>query len=152
MSATVLRRIQIEINRFSTDPVEGIRIAPHEDNIRYIDAFIKGPMGSPYEGGEFKLEIFLRDGYPMEPPLVRFLTPVYHPNIDKLGRICLDTLKDAWTPAIQIRTMLMSVQALMSTPNLDDPLNEVAAKHWKRDKASAEAEAKRLTALHARAK
>lgn len=108
-----------EINRFKTDPVEGISIAPHEENIRYIDAYIAGPQGSPYEGGKFKLEIFLGEGYPMDPPLCRFLTPVYHPNIDKLGRICLDILKDAWTPAIQIRSMLLSIQALMSAPNLD---------------------------------
>ena len=55
----------------------------------------------------------------MDPPLCRFLTPVYHPNIDKLGRICLDILKDAWTPALQIRSLLLSIQALLSAPNLD---------------------------------
>ena len=48
---------------------------------------------TPKSGGVFKLELFLTDDYPMVPPKIRFLTKIYHPNVDKLGRICLDVLK-----------------------------------------------------------
>lgn len=73
----------------------------------------------------------------MAPPKVRFLTRIYHPNIDKLGRICLDILKDKWSPALQIRTVLLSIQALLSAPNPDDPLANDVADHWKTDEAGA---------------
>ncbi|MBA0699588.1 hypothetical protein Goari_001206, partial [Gossypium aridum] len=54
-----------------------------------------------------------------------------------LGRICLDILKDKWSPALQIRTVLLSIQALLSAPNPDDPLSENIAKHWKTNEAEA---------------
>lgn len=76
-------------------------------------------------GGIFKLELFLTEEYPMAPPKVRFLTKIYHPNVDKLGRICLDILKDKWSPALQIRTVLLSIQALLSAPNPDGNFKRV---------------------------
>lgn len=85
----------------------------------------------------------------MAPPKVRFLTRIYHPNIDKLGRICLDILKDKWSPALQIRTVLLSVQALLSAPNPDDPLDEGVAKLWKEDEKGAIETAREWTRAHA---
>ncbi|CEQ41005.1 SPOSA6832_02686, partial [Sporobolomyces salmonicolor] len=106
-----------ETQRLVADSPPGISAIPHEDNLRYFDVLISGPDSSPFEGGIFKLELFLPEEYPMAPPKVRFLTKIYHPNIDKLGRICLDILKDKWSPALQIRTVLLSIQALLSAPN-----------------------------------
>jgi ubiquitin-conjugating enzyme E2 N len=108
-----------------------------------------GPSSSPYEGGVFKLELFLPEDYPMAAPKVRFLTRIYHPNVDKLGRICLDILKDKWSPALQIRTVLLSIQALMSAPNPDDPLDENVAKMWKTDEAVAMETAREWTRMYA---
>ena len=54
---------------------------------------ITGPEDSPYEGGIFELDLSVTDRYPFEPPKLRFITPIYHPNIDSTGRICLDLLK-----------------------------------------------------------
>lgn len=100
-------------------------------------------------GGVFRLELFLPEDYPMAPPKVRFLTKIYHPNIDKLGRICLDILKDKWSPALQIRTVLISIQALLSAPNPDDPLSEDVARHWKQNEPDALKVAAEWTRRHA---
>ncbi|KAG7886958.1 hypothetical protein KL936_004809 [Ogataea polymorpha] len=120
-----------------SDPVPGITAVPHEDNLRYFNVTIDGPSGSPYEGGKFKLELFLPDDYPMLAPKVRFLTKIYHPNIDRLGRICLDVLKANWSPALQVRTILLSIQALLSSPNPDDPLANEVAEEWKNNEQNA---------------
>ena len=75
------------------EPVPGISAVPDESNARYFKVVVAGPEGSPFQGGVFKLELFLPEDYPMSAPKVRFITKIYHPNIDKLGRICLDILK-----------------------------------------------------------
>jgi len=142
-------RIVKEINRLEKEPVSGISAAPHEDNIRYFNVIIAGPQSSPFEGGTFKLELFLTEDYPMAPPKVRFLTKIYHPNIDKLGRICLDILKDKWSPALQVRTVLLSIQALLSAPNPDDPLANDVADHWKSNEKAAIATAREWTMRYA---
>ncbi|KAL2914304.1 Ubiquitin-conjugating enzyme E2 35 [Polyrhizophydium stewartii] len=139
-----------ETERLIAEPAPGIDARPHEDNLRYFDVVINGPAQSPFEGGSFKLELFLPEDYPMAPPKVRFLTKIYHPNIDKLGRICLDILKDKWSPALQIRTVLLSIQALLSAPNPDDPLANDVAHHWKENEKAAIQTAKEWTALHAK--
>ncbi len=142
-------RIIKETQRLLQEPVPGVNATPYQDNHRYFNVAIAGPADSAYEGGLFRLELFLPSEYPMAPPKVRFLTKIYHPNIDKLGRICMDTLKDKWSPALQIRTVLLSIQALLSAPNPDDPLDTGVAEHWKTNEKSAISTAKEWTAKYA---
>ncbi|KAF1916850.1 ubiquitin-conjugating enzyme/RWD-like protein [Ampelomyces quisqualis] len=149
--AALPKRIIKESERLVKEPVQGISATPHDDNLRYFDVTIDGPSQSPYEGGVFKLELFLPDDYPMTPPKVRFLTKIYHPNIDRLGRICLDVLKSNWSPALQIRTILLSIQALLGAPNPDDPLANDVAQAWKENQAQAIETAKEWTQQYAKA-
>ncbi|TKA22838.1 Ubiquitin-conjugating enzyme E2 36 [Salinomyces thailandicus] len=152
MAAPLPKRIIKETERLQSEPVPGISAEPHEENARYFDVKVDGPSGSCYEGGEFQLELFLPDDYPMCPPRIRFLTKIYHPNIDRLGRICLDVLKNNWSPALQIRTILLSIQALLGAPNPEDPLNEAVAKQWKENQPEAIKTAREWTTLYAQKK
>ncbi|KAH8353428.1 hypothetical protein KR084_010890 [Drosophila pseudotakahashii] len=143
------RRIIKETQRLLQDPVPGISAIPDENNARYFRVLVTGPHDSPFEGGVFKLELFLPEDYPMKAPMVRFLTKIYHPNIDSLGRICLDVLKNKWSPALQIRTILLSIQALLSAPNPDDPLVNDVAELWKENQEQAIRNAREWTLRYA---
>lgn len=147
---SISKRIQKETMNLANDPSPGIVAEPDVDNYRYFKIMMMGPEGTPYEGGNYRLELFLPEHYPMEPPKVRFLTKIYHPNIDKLGRICLDILKDKWSPALQIRTVLLSIQALLSAPEPNDPLDTMVADHFKNNILDAEFTAREWNRLYAK--
>ncbi|XP_049504061.1 ubiquitin-conjugating enzyme E2 N-like [Panthera uncia] len=115
-------RIIKETQHLLAEPVPGIKAEPDKSNAHYFHVVIAGPQDSPFEGRTFKHQLFLPEEYPMAAPKVRFMSKIYHANVDKLGRVCLDTLKDKWSPALQSRTVLLSIQALLSAPNPDDPL------------------------------
>mmetsp|Transcript_67178 Transcript_67178/g.196422 ORF Transcript_67178/g.196422 Transcript_67178/m.196422 type:complete len:150 (+) Transcript_67178:97-546(+) len=147
--AAIPKRIEKETQKLDQEPPPGVAAAPDKDNYRYFHIQMTGPAGTPYEGGRYELELFLPEGYPMEPPKVRFLTKIYHPNIDKLGRICLDVLKDKWSPALQIRTVLLSIQALLSAPEPSDPLDTSVADHFVQNLKGAEKQAREWNAMYA---
>merc|ERR1712113_349407 len=115
--------------------------------------YIKGPDDSPYEGGVFAVNINIPSEYPFEPPKMKFDTKVWHPNVSsQTGAICLDILKTEWSPALTIRTALLSLQALLSTPEPDDPQDAVVAKQYKKERKKFDAQAKKWTQTHARDK
>mmetsp|Transcript_94793 Transcript_94793/g.149963 ORF Transcript_94793/g.149963 Transcript_94793/m.149963 type:complete len:152 (-) Transcript_94793:26-481(-) len=147
--AAVPKRIEKETQKLHEEPPPGVSAIPDQANYRYFHISMGGPGGTPYEGGVYTLELFLPEGYPMEPPKVRFLTKIYHPNIDKLGRICLDVLKDKWSPALQIRTVLLSIQALLSTPEPSDPLDPQVAEHFTQNRKEADQIAQQWNAQYA---
>lgn len=86
--------------------------------------------GTVYNGLSYKLSLKFPAEYPFKAPTVKFETPCFHPNVDQHGNICLDILKEKWSAAYSVRTVLLSIQSLLGEPNNDSPLNTYAAKLW----------------------
>jgi peroxin-4 len=120
-------RILHELRQARRENKAELFITAKEDNIRIWTAVIKAPDGTPFQGHYFHVSLILPDGYPIDPPKVRFLTPIFHPNIHfKKGKVCLDILKKKWTPAWGIQAVCSAISALLNSPEPDSPLNTLA--------------------------
>jgi ubiquitin-conjugating enzyme E2 C len=98
-------------------PTEGISAFPEDENMTKWAATIEGPADTPYAGLTFKLSMEFASTYPYTAPTVLFKTPIYHPNVDFSGRICLDILKEKWAATMSVSSILLSLQSLLGEPN-----------------------------------
>ncbi|KAJ6455490.1 ubiquitin-conjugating enzyme/RWD-like protein [Mycena sanguinolenta] len=126
---TRLRRVNKEIADCKNDKASGIRI-----NL----------------GGLFEGDIVIPDSYPFAPVKMKFITKVYHPNVSSAsGAICLDILKDAWSPVLTLKSTLISLQSLLCSPEPNDPQDAEVAKHYTTSKRSFEETASYWTRRYA---
>ena len=89
----------------------GIRAQPLDSSYYHWQASITGPVGSPYEGGIFYLYLKVPFTYPFDPPEVRFLTRIFHPNISRHGDIGIDSIQQHnWVSGLTIPKVLISIQ------------------------------------------
>jgi ubiquitin-protein ligase len=116
------KRLQKELSDITLDPPPNCSAGPKGDNLYEWVSTILGPPGSVYEGGIFFLDIHFSPDYPFKPPKVVFKTRIYHCNINSQGTICLDILKDNWSPALTISKVLLSICSLLTDCNPADPL------------------------------
>ena len=128
------KRIRKELDNIKNDPPVNCSAGPDNDDIFNWSATVMGPQGSPYEGGVFMMNIKFPADYPFKPPKVTFETKIYHPNINSSGGICLDILKDQWSPALTISKVLISICSLLCDPNPDDPLVPDIARMYVRNR------------------
>ena len=118
----LLWSLSLELFDLGKDPPANCSAGPVGDDMFHWQATIMGPDDSPYAGGVFFLDIHFPADYPFKPPKVHFTTRIYHCNINSNGGICLDILKDQWSPALTISKVLLSICSLLTDPNPDDPL------------------------------
>jgi len=127
-------RIKKEYQDIIKEKNSNVQVKLVSNDYRHWKGRIKGPIDTCYQGGIFDVDIIIPDDYPFKPPKMKFDTKIWHPNISSVtGAICLDILKNEWTPALTIRTDLISLQALMCEPVPNDPQDAVVAKQYMSD-------------------
>ena len=132
MSAKAKRRLMTQdlahMKEFNDQPPgKGcIHAYPDQKNILKWRALIQGLEG-PWQDGVFELEMNFPEDYPQYPPKVKFITPIFHPNVYNNGNICLDILQKEWSSAYDVKSILYSIQLLLNEPNPESPANHQAS-------------------------
>ncbi|CAG9760601.1 unnamed protein product [Ceutorhynchus assimilis] len=149
LSPQTIRGVAKEMKNLVDNPPEGIKVLINEENITDIQANIEGPLGTPYNGGIFKVKLTLGKGFPTEPPKAYFLTKIFHPNVAQNGEICVNTLKKDWKPDLGIKHVLLTIKCLLIVPNPESALNEEAGKLLLEHYDDYFQRAKMMTEIHA---
>ncbi|EIN13040.1 hypothetical protein PUNSTDRAFT_82588 [Punctularia strigosozonata HHB-11173 SS5] len=155
-SPMTMKRIHKEISDLDKERkagnLGGITLEPcnlASGDLLHWKASIPGPEGSPYEGGTFDVDVHLPPDYPFNAPKVTFTTRIYHMNISERGAVCIDILKSAWSPALSLFKVVLSLSSLMTDPNPRDPLVPSIANEYTRHRPQHDATARQWTQLYA---
>ncbi|KAF5371650.1 hypothetical protein D9758_003499 [Tetrapyrgos nigripes] len=145
-----LRRVNKEIADCKNDKTSNITLELIDDSPFHLKGSFPGPEDTAYEGGHFEVDIQIPPSYPFQPVKMKFITKVYHPNVSSAsGAICLDILKDAWSPVLTLKSTLISLQSLLCSPEPNDPQDAEVAKHYTTSKESWEETAAYWTQIYA---
>ncbi|PAA68258.1 hypothetical protein BOX15_Mlig015169g1 [Macrostomum lignano] len=145
MAGAAIKRLKAEFKKLTEDPPEGIVAGPKScDNFFEWEALIKGPEQSPFEGGLFTTILTFPLDYPLNPPKLRFVNEIFHPNIYKDGNVCISILhppgedptgyessQERWSPVQSVEKILLSVLSILAEPNADSPANVDAGKMYR---------------------
>ena len=151
-----------ELERLQNNDDIGASIGLVDDEDLFNWSIIyEGPTETLYEGGFFKALIKFPEDYPNNPPEMKFVTDMWHPNIYPDGKVCISILHppgedefnqqesadERWRPILGVESILVSVISMLNDPNLDSPANIDAAKNFKEDREGYEKKVKKLTQL-----
>ncbi|XP_020589811.1 ubiquitin-conjugating enzyme E2 22 [Phalaenopsis equestris] len=145
----VIKQLSKELKNLNDSPPEGITVVVNDDDFSTIFADIKGPAGTPYENGIFRMKLLLSNDFPQSPPKGYFITKIFHPNIATNGEICVNTLKKDWNPSLGLRHVFTVIRCLLIEPFPESALNEQAGKMLLEDYDEYARLARLYTGIHA---
>jgi ubiquitin-conjugating enzyme E2 D/E len=142
-------RKHLQLSEDHAKEILGVSVVDESKDLRHWQAEIRGPVDTPYENGVFELDLRIPSNYPFKPPVIRFKTKVFHPNISSNGEICLDILRDRWPASSTIEKTLLSIVSLLSDPNADDFIAPEAAFLYRKSREEYDRKAREWTEKYA---
>uniref|UniRef100_A0A4W4E3U9 UBC core domain-containing protein n=1 Tax=Electrophorus electricus TaxID=8005 RepID=A0A4W4E3U9_ELEEL len=143
------KRILEELKSLHCDPHPFCTVLPSESDITFWKILMQGPPDTPYENGVFELYCQFGQDYPVKPPAVKFFTPIYHCNVNSVGRICHNIFDRNYSAQITMREILDAIYGLLIVPEPEDPLDSVLAEEFMCSKEKYEEEARKNTQTNA---
>ncbi|XP_058963885.2 uncharacterized protein [Pocillopora verrucosa] len=138
-------RVQKELKQLQSTKPHGIEVTLPSDSLQLWEAVVPGPKDSYYDGGLFKVQVYLPENYPLGPPSVRFLSPIYHVNVSpSSGHVCLGFLtEESWLPTRCVQDVLSGVFALLIRPELANAADHTLLEMYNKNKVVYEQKARK---------
>ncbi|KAJ1691194.1 hypothetical protein LUZ63_015349 [Rhynchospora breviuscula] len=134
MSTYARRRLEQEFKELVKDPPPGIFGALRDNNLMIWDVTICGPDDTTWQGGTFRLSLEFNEDYPHAPPIAKFHSRMYHPNVFEDGTVCLDILMNNWNPVWSSPFLLIAIQSILCDPCVHSAANFEAARLFDTDR------------------
>merc|ERR1711988_184218 len=147
MSSLASKMLSKELMRLAKDPVPGFTVEPASDDLYTWIVGMFGPPDTIYQGGYFKARMKFPETYPMDPPSMVMMQPMWHPNIYEDGKLCISILhppgddphsgelaSERWNPTQSVATVLSSVISMLNEPNVSSPANVDAGVMYRNDR------------------
>jgi len=125
-------RVQKDLTELDLPATMKTHFADPADLLNFT--FTITPDEGMYMGGSFPFSFKINSNYPHDPPKVKCLKTIYHPNVDLEGNVCLNILREDWKPVLNLNSVMVGLQYLFLEPNADDPLNKDAAQEMTKNR------------------
>ena len=119
-----LKRLTKEFNDFRGAAPSSLHVQLIEQSLFHWHIALLGPANTPYDKYWFVVDVVFPDAYPMKPPTVKFITPIYHPNVSmpQGGAVCADIISKDWSPVLRIDAITQRLTDMLVAPHADTPL------------------------------